>query len=71
MANVANVKIDMKKVEELALDKFWSMSELAKQSNLNVTTLLGLKAGKRRASLLTIKKISAALGVEMSEIIKQ
>lgn len=71
MANLASMKIDMQKVQTLALDKFWTMSELSRQADVSVTTLLGLKAGRQRASLMTIRKISAALGVSMKDITKQ
>lgn len=70
MANIASVMIDMNKVQGLALEKFWTMTELSRQSNVSVATLYGLMAGRRRASLLTIRKISAALGVDMSVIVK-
>lgn len=71
MANIARVEIDMKRVQDLALDRLWTMSELARRSHISITTLLALKAGRRRASALTIRKLSVALGVPEQDIIKQ
>lgn len=66
--------VNMKKVYELRLQKFWTTSELGRQAHLSQATIFSLKAKRRNgrnASMRTVKKLAAALDVSPAEIIEK
>lgn len=63
--------VNMEKVDELRLKKFWTNSQLGRQAHLTQATICSLKAKRRNASMLTVKKLAAALGVSPAEIIEK
>lgn len=62
--------VNMKKVYELRLKKFWTTSELGRQAHLSQATVFSLKA-RRNVSMRTVKKLAAALDVSPAEIIEK
>lgn len=64
-------KLDMGKVKVLAYQKFWSLSELARQSRVSLATIFALQAKKRCASQRTITKLAAALDVSPADIVEK
>ena len=65
------VSIDMEKVEQLSHQHLWTWAELARHSSVTQSTLFALKAGRRRASMITAYKIAHALNVEPQMLIKE
>lgn len=63
--------VNMKKVYELRLKKFWTTSELGRQAHLSQATIFSLKAKRRNVSMRTVKKLAAALDVSPAEIIEK
>ena len=63
--------VNMEKVDELRLKKFWTYSELGIKAHLTHGTIYSLKAKRRNASMLTVKKLAAALDVSPAEIIEK
>lgn len=61
--------VNMDKVCELTQEKFWTIAELTRKAHLSQATYFSLKSGRRKASVLTVKKLAAALGVSPAEII--
>lgn len=62
--------VHMDKVYNLAQEKFWTIAELGRQAHLSQATIFSLKAKRRKASLLTVNKLAAALEVSPAEIIE-
>lgn len=62
---------DMGKVKQLAYQKGWSLSDLAKQANLSLNTIFALQAKRRRASERTVYKLANALDVSPADIIEK
>lgn len=65
------VFMDMEKVEQLSHEHLWTWAELARRSSVTQSTLFALKAGRRRASMITACKIAHALNVEPQVLIKE
>lgn len=65
------LNLNMVKVKELAASKYWSMSELAKQTSLSLSTLSALSAKRRRASFRTANTLANALGVTVNDIVEK
>ena len=63
--------VNMKKVYELRLKKFWTNSELGRKAHLSQATIFSLKAKRRNVSMRTVKKLAAALDVSPAEIIEK
>lgn len=63
--------VNMEKVDELRLKKFWTNSELGRKAHLTQGTIYSLKAKRRNASMRTVKKLAAALDVSPAEIIEK
>lgn len=61
--------VNMEKVDELRLKKFWTNSELGRKAHLSQATIFSLKAKRRNVSMRTVKKLAAALDVSPAEII--
>ena len=61
--------VNMDKVCELTQEKFWTIAELTRKAHLSQPTYYSLKAGRRKASLLTVKKLARALGVSPVDLI--
>lgn len=66
-----NRQLDMERVELLAMEKCWGMSDLQRAAGLANMTLYHIKRGKAKASARTIGKVARALEVNPAEIIKQ
>lgn len=66
-----SVTIDMEKVRDLTEAKLWGWAYLARKARLSTATIYSLQSGRRNSSLLTVRKLAAALGVEPQEIIKK
>lgn len=64
-------RVNMEKVDELRLKKFWTNSELGRKAHLTQATIYSLKAKRRNASMLTVRKLAAALEVSPAEIIEK
>ncbi len=65
------LNLNMNKVKGLAAKKYWSTSELAKQTGLSLSTLSALSAKRRRASFRTANTLANALGVKVDDIIEK
>lgn len=65
------LNLNMVKVKKLAASKYWSMSELAKQTSLSLSTLSALSAKRRRASFRTANTLANALGVTVNDIVEK
>ena len=63
--------VNMEKVDELRLKKFWTNSELGRKAHLTQATIYSLKAKRRNASMLTVRKLAAALDVSPAKIIEK
>ena len=63
--------VNMEKVDELRLKKFWTYSELGIKAHLTQGTIYSLKTKRRNASMPTVKKLAAALDVSPAEIIEK
>lgn len=63
--------VNMGKVCELTQEKFWTIAELTRKAHLSQATYFSLKSGRRKASVLTVKKIAAALDVSPADIIEK
>ena len=63
--------LNMNKVKELAAAKYWSMSELSRQTGLSLSTLMSLAAKRRRARLRTAHILADSLGVKVDDIIEK
>lgn len=63
--------LNMDKVKDLAAAKYWSMSELSRQTGLSLSTLMSLSAKRRRARLRTAHIIADSLGVTINDIIEK
>ena len=66
-----SLDINMDKVKELAAKKYWSMSELSRQTGLSLSTLMSLAAKRRRARLRTAHILADSLGVKVDDIIEK
>ena len=58
----------MTTLREARLQALLSMRQLARKAGLSATTIYLLESGQRTPQLLTIYKLSRALGVEPTEI---
>lgn len=58
------------RVRELRIDKKMSQGDLAKILGVHRTYISGIERGLRNPSLLTLKKISKALDVNISDIVE-
>lgn len=64
------MKLNFARIDELLLDKCWSITELSKRASLSATTLFKLKNGTNNTpSRLTVAKLAKALGVMPKEIL--
>lgn len=65
------LNLDMVKVKELAAAKYWSMSELSRQTRISLATLFALSAKRRRASFRTANTLADSLGVKVDDILEK
>jgi DNA-binding Xre family transcriptional regulator len=63
--------VEMGKVYELAQNKFWTIAELGRKAQISLATIYALKAKRRKASTLTVKKLAAALDVSPTDIVEK
>lgn len=59
-----------KALREIRLKKKLSQGDIAKKLGVHRSYISGLERGKRNPSLLTIKKMAKALGVEPKELLE-
>lgn len=52
-------------------NRFLTWTELAREAGITSSTLFSVKAGRRRASLTTLRKIAKALDVDPSTLVQQ
>lgn len=65
------LNLNMGKVKELAAAKYWSMSEVSRQTGLSMSTLMSLSSKRRRARLKTAHILANALGVTVNDIVEK
>ena len=53
----------------IRLKKGWSQVELAKRSGISRMTIHKIENGYKRVNLVTLQKISKALGIEQNKIL--
>lgn len=63
--------VNMNKVCKMREEKFWTIAELTRKAHLSQPTYYSLKSGRRKASILTVKKLAAALDVSPADIIEK
>ena len=63
------MKIDNKKIDIAMADACLTMSELSKQSGVNIVTLTRLRKGTQETRPKTVGKIAKALDVSVEDII--
>lgn len=59
-----------KSLREIRLKKKMSQGDVAEKLGVHRSYISGLERGKRNPSLLTIKKIAKAIGVEPKELLE-
>jgi transcriptional regulator with XRE-family HTH domain len=59
-----------KALREIRLKKKLSQGDIAKKLGVHRSYISGLEHGKRNPSLLTIKKMAKAIGVEPKELLE-
>ena len=59
-----------KALREIRLKKKMSQGDIAKKLGVHRSYISGLERGKRNPSLLTIKKMAKAIGVEPKELLE-
>lgn len=59
-----------KALREIRLKKNLSQGDIAKKLGVHRSYISGLERGKRNPSLLTIKKMAKAIGVEPKELLE-
>lgn len=59
-----------KKVKFLRIQKGWSQEAFAHKANLDRTYIPSIEKGERNVSITVIKKISTALDISVSELLK-
>ena len=59
-----------KALREIRLKKKMSQGDIAKKFGVHRSYISGLERGKRNPSLLTIKKMTKAIGVEPKELLE-
>lgn len=63
------MKMDMDKVEMMALRNCWCLTDVAKHAGIAAVTLYRIKDGSNRATSKTIGKVAKAFGVDPMEIL--
>ena len=65
------MRVDVMKIRHLAIDKGWSLKQLAEHSNIGKTTIYAVtcKDGNRSFTTEILFKIATALEVKASELI--
>ena len=59
----------MGKLQRLRKEKGYSIRGLAKKAGLHWTTVWEVEAGRRTATVATLKKLAKALGVKVANLI--
>ena len=63
--------VNMDKVCKMREERFWTIAELIRKAHLSQATYYSLKSRRRKASILTVKKLAAALDVSPADIIEK
>jgi len=59
-----------KRLKELRLKMKMSQGDVAKKMSVDRSYISGLERGKRNPSLLSLKKLAKAIGVDINELVK-
>lgn len=71
MTDIRCNKLNLEIISRLIDKRFLSWAELGRLAGISSSTIFALKAGRRNASYMTIRKIAHALDVDPQEIVKQ
>lgn len=63
--------VDDVKLRKLIADNFLNLTELAREADLSLVTVMRTANGKNNPSVRTLKKICKVLGCEPKDIIKE
>jgi len=65
------VSINMQKAKTLSYRKCWTLKELANHAHISLDTVFALQAKRRKATLLTLNKLAAALDVAPADLVEK
>jgi HTH-type transcriptional regulator, competence development regulator len=65
------IEIDHRRLKQLRRERALSQRALSGLSGVSLDAVNRLETGKRRAQLITIRKLAEALGVEPKELMKE
>lgn len=66
------MKLDLVKLDDMLLDRCWSMSDLSRHADLSAATISKLMSGiNKNPARLTVAKIAKALDVSPRELMLQ
>ena len=63
--------VDLKTVQSLSYKKMWSLTKLASQADISLSTLFAIQRKKGKASMKTVLKLATALNVAPDELIEK
>lgn len=66
-----SVCVDFKTVQSLSYKKMWSLTKLASQADISLSTLFAIQRKKGKASMKTVLKLATALNVAPDELIEK
>lgn len=66
-----SVYVDFKTVQSLSYKKMWSLTKLASQADISLSTLFAIQRKKGKASMNTVLKLATALNVAPDELIEK
>lgn len=66
-----SVYVDFKTVQSLSYKKMWSLTKLASQADISLSTLFAIQRKKGKASMKTVLKLATALNVAPDELIEK
>lgn len=69
MQKKSTYKVNAEKLRGLAEARCLSWARLARLADISAATVLSVAAGRRNASLNTVRKLAAALEVEPAELL--
>jgi transcriptional regulator with XRE-family HTH domain len=65
-----DMEVDVEKLQELRIDKGWSLRQLAEAAGIHRNTLWKIEHGGN-ATPATLKKLGDVLGVRASELVRR
>lgn len=66
-----SVFVNFKTVQALSYQKMWSLTKLASQADISLSTLFAIQRRKGKASMNTVLKLATALNVAPDELIEK